>query len=90
MNWFFFWTAWTCVAQRPGNDITYTTLKYFWVEWYARSAEFMQTPLMDKQRWLRITGDIIFAAGIIALAWFVIGLKTGWSINRNVVDVKEE
>lgn len=58
--------------------------------WYARSAEFMQTPLMDKLRWLRIIGDTIFAAGTIALAWFVIGLKTGWSIDRNVVDVKEE
>jgi nitric oxide reductase subunit B len=48
--------------------------------WYARSAEFMQTSLMDRLRWLRIVGDTIFAVGILALGWFVLGLKTGWSI----------
>ena len=48
--------------------------------WYARSAEFMQTPTMDTLRWLRIVGDTIFAVGILALGWFVLGLKTGWSI----------
>ena len=48
--------------------------------WYARSAEFMQTPTMDTLRWLRVVGDTIFAVGILALGWFVLGLKTGWSI----------
>ena len=48
--------------------------------WYARSAEFMQTPTMDTLRWLRVVGDTIFAAGLVALGWFVLGLKTGWSI----------
>jgi nitric oxide reductase subunit B len=48
--------------------------------WYARSAEFMQTPTMDTLRWLRVIGDTIFAVGILALGWFVLGLKTGWSI----------
>jgi nitric oxide reductase subunit B len=48
--------------------------------WYARSAEFMQTPLMDRLRWLRIIGDTIFAVGVLSLGWFVLGLKTGWSI----------
>ncbi|MBZ0255184.1 cbb3-type cytochrome c oxidase subunit I, partial [bacterium] len=52
--------------------------------WYARSAEFMGTPLMDNLRWMRVIGDTIFAIGIFALAWFVIGLKAGWSIQRNV------
>jgi len=52
--------------------------------WYARSAEFMQTPLMDTLRWLRVVGDSIFAIGIISLGWFVLGLKTGWSIRRDV------
>src|SRR5688572_7780581 len=47
--------------------------------WYARSAEFMQTPLMHTLRWLRAPGDTVFAVGIVAVAWFVIGLKTGWS-----------
>ncbi|MBE7560055.1 nitric-oxide reductase large subunit [bacterium] len=48
--------------------------------WYARSAEFMQTPLMDTLRWLRVIGDTIFAVGILALGWFVVGLKSGWSL----------
>ncbi len=47
--------------------------------WYARSAEFMQTPLLDKLRWMRVAGDTIFAVGAVGLGWFVLGLKTGWS-----------
>lgn len=41
--------------------------------WYARSAEFMQTDLMETLRWLRVVGDTIFAAGAVALGWFVLG-----------------
>ncbi|MCZ7648885.1 MAG: nitric-oxide reductase large subunit [Planctomycetota bacterium] len=52
--------------------------------WYARSAEFLQTPLMDALRWLRVVGDTIFAMGVIALGWFVLGLKTGWSAKESV------
>ncbi len=57
--------------------------------WYARSAEFLQTPLLDTFKWLRVIGDTIFAAGVIALTYFVIGLKTGWSV-REEKDVSEE
>jgi nitric oxide reductase subunit B len=39
--------------------------------WYARSAEFLHTPLMEKLRWLRAVGDTVFAAGAIA---FVIAI----------------
>jgi len=42
--------------------------------WYARSAEFMQQPLVDLLVWLRVPGDTIFAIGALALAIFVIGL----------------
>jgi len=48
--------------------------------WYARSAEFLQQPWLDNLRWLRVIGDTVFAVGSLALAWFVIGLKTGWSV----------
>jgi nitric oxide reductase subunit B len=48
--------------------------------WYARSAEFGQQPLMDTIRWLRVIGDSVFAIGVLALGWFVVGLKTGWSL----------
>jgi nitric oxide reductase subunit B len=47
--------------------------------WYARSADFLQTPTMQKLRWLRIVGDTIFAAGVLALIWFKLGLLTGQS-----------
>jgi nitric oxide reductase subunit B len=50
--------------------------------WYARSNEFMQGSGMQTLRWLRIIGDSVFSVGALALAWFVIGLKTGWSINK--------
>ncbi|QDU33414.1 Nitric oxide reductase subunit B [Poriferisphaera corsica] len=47
--------------------------------WYARSAEFLQSDLMDNLRWLRVVGDTIFAIGILAFAWFIFGLVFGWS-----------
>ena len=48
--------------------------------WYARSAEFLQTPVLEVFRWLRSVGDTIFAVGILAIGWFVIGLSAGWSV----------
>jgi nitric oxide reductase subunit B len=48
--------------------------------WFARSAEFLQTPLMNNLRWLRVIGDVIFALGALGLVWFIAGLKTGWSL----------
>ncbi|MFA7359827.1 MAG: nitric-oxide reductase large subunit [Candidatus Kapaibacterium sp.] len=56
--------------------------------WYARSAEFMQDPILQVFRWLRIIGDTIFAIGTLALGWFVIGLKTGWSVDKTVSDLE--
>ncbi len=50
--------------------------------WYARSSEFLQTPLMQNLRWLRIPGDTIFALGAVALTIFIAGLKTGHSFKR--------
>lgn len=37
--------------------------------------------LMNTLRWMRVIGDTIFAAGAVALGWFVLGLKTGWSLD---------
>ncbi|MBS2005215.1 MAG: hypothetical protein JST44_27120 [Cyanobacteria bacterium SZAS LIN-5] len=39
---------------------------------------------MNTLRWLRVIGDTIFAAGVMSLAWFVVGLKTGWSISKEL------
>ncbi len=45
--------------------------------WYARSPEFLQSGVIETFRWMRVFGDTIFAAGALALALFVIGLRTG-------------
>ena len=45
--------------------------------WYARSPEFLQGSVIETLRWLRIVGDTIFAAGALALAAFIIGLRMG-------------
>jgi len=42
--------------------------------WYARSAEFMQQPIIDMLVWLRTPGDILFSVGAVALAWFTLRL----------------
>lgn len=48
--------------------------------WYARSEAFLGTELMDTFKWLRVIGDTLFAIGTLTLSWFVLGLKTGWSL----------
>jgi nitric oxide reductase subunit B len=44
----------------------------------------MQQGWLDTVRWLRLIGDTVFALGTLALGWFVIGLKTGWSVRGEV------
>ncbi len=46
---------------------TWASVEYGY--WYARSAEFLQTPVMHTLRWLRAFGDTIFAVGAIVLVW---------------------
>jgi nitric oxide reductase subunit B len=58
--------------------------------WYARSAEFLGSDLMDTLKWLRVIGDVVFAAGTLTLAWFVIGLKTGWSLVKESDDERDD
>ena len=50
--------------------------------WYARSAEFLHQPYLVTFKWLRIIGDTIFAAGTVSLAWFIFGLRFGWSFTK--------
>ena len=57
--------------------------------WYARSAEFMQTDIMQTLRWLRVIGDTIFAVGSFVLVYFVFGLSAGYSIQRGEVWSKD-
>jgi nitric oxide reductase subunit B len=51
--------------------------------WYARSSEFMQTPMLVVLRWMRMIGDTIFAIGALVLGWFVLGLITGHSFDKS-------
>ena len=51
--------------------------------WYARSAEFMQKPIIDLLVWMRVPGDVIFSAGALALAWFVFRL---WVAPKKAVE----
>lgn len=58
--------------------------------WYARSAEFMQTPTMNALRWLRVAGDSIFALGVLAMGWFKLGLLTGRSFDNTSPAIAED
>ncbi len=42
--------------------------------WYARSADFMQKPIIETLVWMRVPGDVIFSIGAVALCWFILGL----------------
>jgi nitric oxide reductase subunit B len=50
--------------------------------WYARSAEFLSTPVVQTVKWARVFGDTVFALGAIALVVFVFGLAVGYSFKR--------
>ena len=41
-------------------------------------------------RWLRIVGDTVFLVGVGAFAWFMLGLKTGWSYAQPARDEEPE
>jgi nitric oxide reductase subunit B len=48
--------------------------------WYARSAEFLQSPTMNVLRWLRVIGDTIFAIGIVTF----VGSVAAITLRRHV------
>lgn len=52
--------------------------------WYARSAEFMQQPIVEFLIWMRVPGDTIFSIGAITLIWFVLKL---WIRPRHDADL---
>ncbi len=43
--------------------------------WFARSSEFLDTPLMQTLRWMRAPGDILFALGALTLVAFVFTVR---------------
>ena len=50
--------------------------------WYARSTEFLDTPLLQTLRWLRAPGDILFALGALALVAFVFTVRPARQTER--------
>jgi len=42
--------------------------------WYARSPEIIHSKAMELLVWLRVPGDIVFAAGAVLLAWYALSL----------------
>ncbi|MCL9848865.1 nitric-oxide reductase large subunit (plasmid) [Ralstonia solanacearum P673] len=42
--------------------------------WYARSPEIVHSKVMETLVWLRVPGDIVFAAGAVLLAWYTLRL----------------
>jgi nitric oxide reductase subunit B len=40
--------------------------------WFARSAEFMNRPIIDMLVWMRMPGDLVFSTGAVLLGVFVL------------------
>jgi len=45
--------------------------------WFARSPEFIHSDLIETLVWMRVPGDVLFAAGAVILALFVLRLFLG-------------
>lgn len=60
--------------------------------WYARSAEFMQQPVVNVFKWLRTIGDTIFAVGSLTLFWFVyqLTIKKKRQPNERVKEINDK
>jgi nitric oxide reductase subunit B len=86
--WFSFWAINIGLALMVTISLLPIGLMQTWASveygtWYARSSQFMQTPLMNHLRWMRMIGDSIFAIGALVLGWFVLGLVTGHSYDKH-------
>ncbi|MFA5963039.1 MAG: nitric-oxide reductase large subunit [Sphingomonas sp.] len=48
---------------------TYASIEHGYA--YARSAEFIHSPIMQALVWARVPGDLVFGFGVFAFAWFM-------------------
>ncbi len=85
--WFSFWAINIGLALMVLISMLPIGLMQAWASveygtWYARSAEFLHSGGMNQLRWLRMVGDSIFALGALVLGWFVLGLVTGHSYDK--------
>ena len=58
--------------------------------WYARSAEFLDSPIVKPLKWARVAGDTVFALGTLTLVIFVVGLAAGYSLRARAKPAKGE
>jgi nitric oxide reductase subunit B len=56
--------------------------------WFARSAEVVHAPVMETLVWLRVPGDVVFAAGTLFLALFAWRLLRGGGLRSQSAAVK--
>ena len=87
-----FWAMNGGLAMMVGLSLLPIGLAQTWASvdrglWYARSAEFLQLPLLENLRWLRMVGDTVFLSGVASLVWFTLGLRTGWSYQGGTLDL---
>ncbi len=57
--------------------------------WAARTAEFMHSGIMEFLVWLRVPGDILFAAAAFLLAWMLVRLDLGKTKSHDWTVVKD-
>lgn len=48
---------------------TYASVEHGYA--FARSAEFIHSPIMQALVWARVPGDVVFSVGVFAFVWFV-------------------
>jgi nitric oxide reductase subunit B len=85
--WFSFWAINVGLALMVLISVLPIGLMQAWASveygtWYARSSEFLHSGGMNQLRWMRMIGDSIFALGALTLGWFVLGLVTGHSYEK--------
>jgi nitric oxide reductase subunit B len=79
-----FWSMNAGLALMVGLSLLPIGLAQAWASieygiWFARSAEFMQQPLLETLRWMRMFGDVVFLLGVATFTYFMSGLYFGWS-----------
>jgi nitric oxide reductase subunit B len=52
--------------------------------WYARSADFLGSPLVTSLKWLRVPGDVIFGLGGVFLAIFFVRLFRRSAVQKSI------
>ena len=77
-NWlrFAFWAMNAGLLMMCAGSLLPVGLAQTWASvdhgyWYARSSEFLGSPLMQRLRWMRVPGDTLFALGALTLVGFV-------------------